>query len=54
MENLLNQLLCGFNKAYLTQHALFRLIQLRQKELDQSGFVGTKLMGLHKTYDLMT
>ena len=34
IENILNQLLCGFCKAYSTQHALFRLIQPWQKELD--------------------
>ena len=26
LENVLNQLLCGFRKAHSTQHALFRLI----------------------------
>ena len=41
MENFLNQLLCGFREAHSTQHALFRLIQSWQKELDQSGFQGT-------------
>ena len=38
MENFLNQLLCGFRKAHSTQHALFRLIQSWQKQLDESGF----------------
>lgn len=38
----INQLLCGFHKAHLTQHVLFRLIYLRQKGLDESGFVGIK------------
>ena len=33
MENVLNQLLCGFRKAHSTQHALFRLIQTLQKGL---------------------
>ena len=37
MENFLNQILCGFRKAHLTQHALFKLIQSWQKGLDQSG-----------------
>ena len=46
IENFLNQLLFGFRKAHSTQHALFRLIQSCQKELDESGFVGTILMDL--------
>ena len=53
MENFLNQLLCGFRKAHSTQHALFRLIQSWQKELDESGFVGTILMDLSKAYDCL-
>ena len=51
IENFLNQLLFGFRKAHSTQHALFRLIQSCQKELDESGFVGTILMDLSKVYD---
>ena len=51
MEKFLNHLLCGFCKAHSTQHALFRLIQSWQKELDESGFVGTILMALSKAYD---
>ena len=53
MDNFLNQLLCGFRKAHSTQHALFRLIQSWQKELDESGFVGTILMDLSKAYDCL-
>ena len=53
MGNFLNQLLCGFRKAHSTQHALFRLIQSWQKELDESGFVGTILMDLSKAYDCL-
>ena len=49
----LNQLLCGFRKAHSTQHALFRLLQKWQKELDSGGFIGTILMDLSKTYDLL-
>ena len=33
MENILNQLLCGFRKAHSTQHVLFGLIQSWQKSL---------------------
>ena len=53
MGNFLNQLLCGFRKAHLTQHALFRLIQSWQKELDESGFVETILMDLSEAYDCL-
>ena len=49
IEHFLNQLLCGFRKAHLTQHALFRLLQIWQKELDSGGFIGTILMDLSKT-----
>ena len=49
----LNQLLCGFRKAHSTQHALFRLLQKWQKELDSGGFIGTILMDLSKAYDCL-
>ena len=51
MEKFFNKLLCGFRKAYLTQHALIMLIQSWQKELDKSGFVWTILMDLSKAHD---
>ena len=53
MENFLNQLLCGFRKAYSAQNALFRLIQSWQNEIDDSGFVGTILMDLSEAYDCL-
>ena len=37
MENLLNQLLCGFRKVHSTKYAFFRLLQKWQKELDSRG-----------------
>ena len=49
----MNQLLYGFHKAYLTQYALFTLTQSCQKELDDSGYVGTILMDLFKAYDCL-
>ena len=52
MNNFFNELLCGFRKAHSTQHALFKLLQAWQKELDNSGFIGTILMDLSKTYCL--
>ena len=50
-ESFLNHILCGFRKAHRTQHALFKLLQSWQKELDNGGFVGTILMDLSKAYD---
>ena len=49
----LNKLFCGFRKARSTQHALFRLLQKWQKELDSSGIVGAILMDLSKAYDCL-
>ena len=40
----------GFRKAHSTQHALFTLLQRWQKELDNSGLLGTILMDLSKAY----
>ena len=37
-ENCWNELLRGFRKAYSTQHALFRLIQLTKQIIDQSVY----------------
>ena len=53
IEHFLNQLLCGFRKAHSTQHALFRLLQKWQKELDSGGFIGIILMDLSKAYDCL-
>ena len=53
IEHFLNQLLCGFRKAHSRQHALFRLLQKWQKELDSGGFIGTVLMDLSKAYDCL-
>ena len=36
-----------------TQHALFKLLQAWQEELDKGGFVGTILMDLFKAYDCL-
>ena len=50
METFLNKLLRGFRKAHSTQHALFKLLQRWQKELDNSGLMGTILMELSKAH----
>ena len=49
-ESFLSPILCGFRKAHITQHALFKLLQSWQKELENVGFVGTILMDLFKVY----
>ena len=51
LDKYLNSLLCGFRKAHSSQHALFKLLQAWQEELDKSGFVGTIIMDLSKAYD---
>ena len=53
LEQYLNSLLCGFRKTHSTQHALFRLLQEWQNELDKSGFVGTILMDLSEDYECL-
>ena len=53
MNTFLNKLLCGFRKAHSNQHALFKLLQRWQNELDNSGLVGTILMDLSKAYDCL-
>ena len=49
----MNELLCGFREVHSAQHALFKLLRAWQKELDNSGFVGTILMDLSKAYDCL-
>ena len=49
----LNTLLCGFRKGHSTQHALFKLLQAWQEELDKSGFVGTILKNLSEACDCL-
>ena len=51
VENIFNIILCGFRKAYSTQHALFKLLQSWQKELDEKSMMATVLMDLPKVYD---
>ena len=53
VDTFLNKLLCGFRKAHSTQHALFKLLQRWQKELDNSGLVSTILKDLSKAYDCL-
>ena len=53
MDTFHNKLLYGFRKAHSTQHALFKLLQRWQNELDSSELVGTILMDLSKAYDCL-
>ena len=53
LEKYLNSILCGFRKGHSTQHALFKLLQAWQEELDKGGLVGTILMDLSKAYDCL-
>ena len=53
LEKYLSTLLCGFRKTHSTQHALFKLLQAWQEELDKSGFVSAMLMDLSKAYDCL-
>ena len=53
LENYLNSILCGFRKGHSTQHALFKLLQAWQEELDKRGFVETILIDLSKAYDYL-
>ena len=46
--------MCGFRKAHSTQHALFRLIQKWQAELDSGAYVATILLDLSKAYDCLS
>ena len=51
LEKYPNTLLCVFRNSHSTQHALFKLLQTWQEELDKSGFVATILMELSKAFD---
>ena len=53
LDKHLNSLLCSFRKAHSSRHALFKLLQAWQTELDKSGFVRTILMDLSKAYDTL-
>ena len=53
LEKYLNSILSGFRKGHSRQHALFKLLQAWQEDLDKGAFVGTILMDLSKTYDCL-
>ena len=47
----LSQYLCGFRKGYNTQHALLRLVDKLNKNLDNKEKVGILMMDLAKAFD---
>ena len=54
LEKYLRSILCGFRKVHSTQqHALFKLLQAWQEEVDKGRFVGTILMDLSEAYDCL-
>ena len=48
IQQYLNPLLCEFRQGHGAQHALFQLLQVWQKELDDSSYTGIVLMDLSK------
>ena len=53
LDQYLNSLPGDVRKAHSTQHALFRLLQEWQNELDKTSFVATILMDLFKAYNCL-
>ena len=53
LEKYLSTLLCAFRKAHFTQHALLKLLQAWQEELDKFGFASAILMDLSKAYECL-
>ena len=51
IENIFKVILCGFRKGHSTQHALFKLLQSWQNELDEKGMTETVLMDLSNAYN---
>ena len=49
----LSNLLCGFMEGFRTQHALFRIVEMFSRTIDQSGIVGVVLTDLSKAYDCL-
>ena len=45
-NSFLNNIICSFQKGHNTQHALFKLLQSWQQDLDNEGFIGTILLDL--------
>ena len=54
VTDFLSPYLCGFRKGYSTQHALLRLFDQLNKNLDKKGKVGLLLMDLSKAFDCIS
>ena len=54
VTDVLSPYLCGFRKGYSTQHALLRLLDQLNKNLDKKGKVGLLLMDLSKAFDCIS
>ena len=52
-EPFFNDILCGFRKAYSTQHPSFELLTSWQTSLSRGGFVGSILMDSSKAYNCL-
>ena len=50
----LSNLLCGFREGFSTQDALFRVVEMFRRTIDQSDIVGVVLMDLLKAYDCLS
>ena len=54
VTDVLSPYLCGFRKGYSTQHALLRLLDQLNKNLDKKDTVGLLLMDLSKAFDCIS
>ena len=54
VENKISQYLCGFRKGYNTQHALLRLVDKLNKNLDNNKKIGILMMDLSKAFDCIS
>ena len=54
IENKISQYLCGFRKGYNTQHALLRLVDKLNKNLDNNKKIGILMMDLSKAFDCIS
>ena len=52
-EPFFNEILCGFRKAYRTEHPSFELLISWQTSLSRGGFVDSILMDFSKAYDCL-
>lgn len=53
MDSFFRKHCIGFKKTDSTQHTLVKFLQSWQRELDNSGAIGTILMNLSKLYDCL-